>query len=102
MPILEDFYQENRKKGVGLIGFTDFRKEDKDAIEKIKNHVSRLQISYPILIDTTTNVRRNYKADVLPASVLIDQTGKVLDYQVGIDGAEKIMNYVKDHLTVND
>ena len=65
---------------------------------KIKKVIDKLEISYPILVDSSTNVRSGYKADVLPATVLLDSEGKVVDYQIGLDGAEKIMQYVNVHL----
>lgn len=100
MPLLDEFYQKNQGRNIGLIGFTDYRARGKGDTElkKIKGVVDKLNISYPILVDTTTKVRAAYRADVLPATVLIDKAGKVLDYQIGIDGAEKIMAYVSEHV----
>lgn len=99
MPMLEEFYQENQDRKVGLIGFTDYRARGNHdtELQKIKSVVDELNISYPIWVDSTTQVRVAYRADVLPATVLIDKEGKVLDYQIGIDGAEKIMAYVSEH-----
>ncbi|MBX2873349.1 MAG: TlpA family protein disulfide reductase [Saprospiraceae bacterium] len=99
MPLLDEFYQKNQGRKIGLVGFTDYRSRGKDEKElnKIKNIVDKLHISYPILVDSTTKVRAAYRADVLPATVLIDNAGNVLDYQIGIDGAEKIMAYVSEH-----
>lgn len=97
IPILEEFYKENQAKGIGLIGFTDYKYGDKSELTKIKALVKKLNVSYPILIDTSRNVRVLYKADILPATVLIDENGNVLDYQIGIDGAKKIMQYVSEN-----
>lgn len=93
MPILEDFYKENSTKGIGLIGFTDYSFADEDELSKIKDLIHDLKITYPVLVDNTKSVRTQYKADLLPATVLIDREGRVVDYQVGIDGAKKLMQY---------
>lgn len=98
MPLLDEFHKVNKDKPIGLIGFTDYRADDTDELEKIKNLINKLNINYPILIDTSTHVRNKYKAGILPATVLIDGEGKVVDYQVGIKGAEQIMTFIIDQL----
>lgn len=98
MPLLDDFYQANKDRNIGVIGFTDFRGEKEMELKKINKVIDKLEISYPLLIDSTTRVRSAYKADVLPATVLLNSEGEVLDYQIGLDGAEKIMNYINDNL----
>lgn len=97
MPVLEEFYLENRGNDIGIIGFTDYKYGDTNELAKIRGLVRDLNISYPILIDSTMNVRVKYKADILPATVLIDKDGNVLDYQIGLDGAKKIMDFVGNH-----
>lgn len=98
MPILNDFYVQNQSREIGVIGFTDFTREKIKELQKIEKVMNRLQISYPILVDSTLSVRTAYRADILPATVLLDQEGNVVDYQVGIEGAKKIMKYVNDYL----
>jgi|GEM_PF-4463380 len=98
MPLLDEFYKANKNKAIGLIGFTDYRSDDVDELDKIKKLITKLAIDYPILIDTSTNVRNKYKAGILPATVLIDREGNVLDYQIGIDGAKEIMTFIIDDL----
>lgn len=100
MPLLDEFYQAHQSQSIGLIGFTDYRaKGGADTeLQKIKHTLDKLEVSYPILVDSSTTVRTAYRADVLPATVLIDQKGKVLDYQIGIDGAKKIMDFVVEAL----
>lgn len=98
MPLLDDFYQANKDRNIGVIGFTDFRGKKEMELKKITNIIDKLEISYPLLIDSTTRVRSVYKADVLPATVLLNSEGEVLDYQIGLDGAEKIMHYINDNL----
>jgi thiol-disulfide isomerase/thioredoxin len=97
MPVLEEFYLENRENDIGIVGFTDYKYGDTNELAKIRGLVKDLNISYPILIDSTTNVRVKYKADILPATVLMDKDGNVLDYQIGLDGAKKIMDFVANN-----
>lgn len=94
MPLLDRFYQENNAKNIQVVGFTDYKAGDTTELSRIRQLVSKLDISYPILIDSTTQVRAQYRADLLPATALIDKQGTVLDYQIGINGAKKIMDYV--------
>ena len=96
MPLLDEFYVE-RKHDVAVIGFTEFTRNPTKELQKITALIEKLNISYPTLIDSSTRVRATYKADILPATVLLDRTGKVLDYQIGIDGATNIMNFIKEN-----
>ncbi len=98
MPMLQKFYQENKDAGVGLIGFTDYLEDGDKELQKIEKIINRLSLTYPIVADTLTTVRVKYKADILPAPVLVDQNGVVLDYQIGVDGAKKIMKYVEERI----
>ncbi len=103
MPLLNKFYEEYKGKGVEIIGFTDFKKSSEISvvqkeINKINNILEKLDINYPILIDDSQNVRSSYGAEVLPATVLINNEGKVIDYQIGIDGSLIIMQQVREKL----
>lgn len=102
MPLLDEFQKANKDKPIGLIGFTDYSSDDVDELDKIKNLINKLKIDYPILIDTSTSVRNKYKAGILPATVLINGTGKVVDYQIGIKGAEEIMTFVIEELKAKE
>lgn len=98
MPILEEFYRTNKNSKVGIIGFTDYKPRDNDELAKINSLIKKLNISYPILIDSSKQVRSQYKADILPATLLIDSKGEVIDYQIGVNGAEQIMNFVANEI----
>lgn len=93
--MLQEFYEENKDAGVGLIGFTDYLEDGDKELQKIEKIINRLFLTYPIVADSSTSVRVKYKADILPATVLVDQNGVVLDYQIGMDGAKEIMKVIK-------
>lgn len=98
MPMLQEFYEENKDAGIGLIGFTDYQEGENQELQKIEKIINRLSLTYPIVADSSTSVRVMYKADILPATVLVDENGVVLDYQIGVDGAKEIMKYVKKRI----
>lgn len=103
MPVLNEFYSENRKNGVNIIGYTYFlSKRDtlklKHEIHKIEKVVRELNISYPVLIDSTNTVLNSYRVVTFPTTVLLNNNGDVIDYQVGLEGAGNILRRVKMRL----
>ncbi|WP_224484030.1 TlpA disulfide reductase family protein [Robertkochia aurantiaca] len=98
MPMLDEFYRTHKDQRVGVIGFTEFQGDELEAMNRIRETIHQVEVQYPILIDSTTAVRVAYKADILPATVLLNQNGEVVDYQIGIDGAKKIMRFVTEQM----
>ena len=98
MPVLQEFHQAYKDRNVGVVGFTDYRGDQTKAMKRIGQTLKKVKVGYPILIDSTTAVRAAYNADILPATVLLDNQGRVVDFQIGIEGAKKVMHYVREQL----
>jgi thiol-disulfide isomerase/thioredoxin len=78
MPALEKFYQENKGKGIVVLGVDQGESADA-AGSFVRDH----GVTFPILLDADQQYGRSYAAIGLPTTVIVDRTGHVLR---GIDG----------------
>ncbi len=78
MPALQQFYAENRAKGVVVLGI-DQGESAAAAGAFAREH----GVTFPILLDADQQYGRSYAAIGLPTTVIVDRTGHVVR---GIDG----------------
>jgi thiol-disulfide isomerase/thioredoxin len=78
-PALEQLYQENRAKGLVMLGIN--QGESADAAARF---VREMKLTYPILLDEDQRYGRAYAAVGLPTSLVVDRSGHI---RPGIDGA---------------
>jgi cytochrome c biogenesis protein CcmG/thiol:disulfide interchange protein DsbE len=78
MPALEQFYAENRAKGVVVLGV------DQGESAAAAGAFARAHgVTFPILLDADEQYGRSYAAIGLPTTVIVDRRGHVMR---GIDG----------------
>lgn len=78
MPALQQFYRENRAKGVVVLG-VDQGESAAAAGAFARQH----GVTFPILLDADQQYGRSYHAIGLPTTVIVDRSGHVVR---GIDG----------------
>jgi peroxiredoxin len=78
MPALQQFYAENRTKGIVVLGVD--QGESADAAGAFARQHG---VTFPILLDADQQYGRSYAAIGLPTTVVIDRSGHVVR---GIDG----------------
>ncbi|XJZ26088.1 thiol-disulfide oxidoreductase ResA [Bacillota bacterium Lsc_1132] len=78
MPYINNQYHQFKDKGVQVLAVNVG--ESKLAVTKF---AQRHQLDFPIVIDNETQVQSAYGIDPLPATFLIDKTGKVVNYFTG-------------------
>lgn len=78
MPYINNQYQQFKNKGVQVLAVNVG--ESNLAVTKF---AQRLQLDFPIVIDNDSQVQTAYGIDPLPATFLIDKTGKVVKYYTG-------------------
>ena len=104
MPRLQQLYQEHDRDSLLVIGFTKLPRDlDEDAppeaaLAAIGEFCAELGVSYPIWIEHESEVHDLYQVRSFPSTVIFDRSGHVLDYGVGISGAEHIISSVKARL----
>ncbi len=98
MPKLVDIYNRYRDKGLVVVG-VDL---DSFGTRRVIRFVKGLdfKVTYPLVVDKRRQVAARYGVSVLPTTVVISRSGKVLYYHVGYSpGDEKeIEEYVRKAL----
>jgi peroxiredoxin len=72
MPRLETLYEKYRKSGFVLLGVN----VDDDPHVALAT-ASKLNVSFPVLLDTEKRVSKLYDLNTMPSTVVIDRDGKV-------------------------
>ena len=81
MPSFEKLYRRYRSEGVSVLAVT----LDKNAKPKIKSFVDEHNLSFPILLDSKSEVERLYPSMTVPFTYVIDPKGRVV---ARVDGAK--------------
>jgi peroxiredoxin len=89
MPYINNQYHQYKDKGVQVL--TVDINESPLAVQQFAN---RLKLDFPIMIDTDEEVMNTYGVDLLPATILIDEKGKV----VGIHTGELTENRIREFM----
>lgn len=74
LPRMEKFYQENKDK-VEVIAV-----DVQESRAKVERFVRKMELSYPIVLDTEGDVARNYNVLGVPTIVAVDKDGKIIYY----------------------
>jgi cytochrome c biogenesis protein CcmG, thiol:disulfide interchange protein DsbE len=77
-PALEQLYQQDRSRGLVILGIDQGESADAAA-----SFAKEMKLSYPILLDTDQQYGRAYAAIGLPTSLVVDGSGHIVR---GIDG----------------
>ncbi|MEO7037757.1 MAG: TlpA disulfide reductase family protein [Polyangiaceae bacterium] len=81
MPHLDALYRQHQKEGFVVLGIDI---DGPDSIAQVKTVVSKLGVSFPILLDQETRVVALYNPKTsAPYSVLIGRDGRILKKQEG-------------------
>ena len=81
MPHLDALYRQHQKEGFVVLGIDI---DGPDSIAQVKTAVSKLGVSFPILLDQETRVVALYNPKTsAPYSVLIGRDGRILKKQEG-------------------
>lgn len=81
MPHLDELYRKNRERGFVVLGIAI---DGPDSVAQVKHVVTKLGVSFPILLDQETRVVALYNPKTsAPYSVLIGRDGQILKKQEG-------------------
>lgn len=106
-PTLVDIYNENKDKGLEMIGFTrmygsyrddegDKGKVDKEEeLELIKGYIERKQMPYPVAVEDGKAVMETYKISGLPTLVFIDKKGNIDFTDIGGANTQFLKDKIK-------
>lgn len=74
IPKLEKFYQENKDK-VSVIAI-----DVNESKTRVENFTRKMQISYPIALDTDGTVAKSYQVRGIPTIVAVSRDSKIIYY----------------------
>jgi len=96
LPDLESLNQAYGMKGVGFLGIIA---DGKYCAPQAKELIQELGISYPNLVpdDNFMDVFLS-KQDAVPYTMLVDDTGKVLEFVMGSQSKDTFQKLIDDHL----
>ena len=81
MPRLDALYRKHRERGFVVLGISI---DGPDSVNQVRTTVSKLGVTFPILLDQETRVAGLYNPKVsAPYSVLIGRDGRILKKQEG-------------------
>ncbi len=72
MPLLEQMYKKFKPAGFTLIGVN----VDKDA-PPVRELLARKPVSFPVALDPSSQVSREYRVNEMPSTVIIDRKGVI-------------------------
>lgn len=74
IPSLEKLHQKYQSRGFKVVGISI----DEGDAQPVKQFVSDHSMRYPVALDPEGNVANLFQTEVIPTSVLIDRTGKIV------------------------
>ena len=78
MPILQDLHEEFASRGLMVVGIT------RDRVPEIRAFLDAQGITFPALIDDTSDVNKAYLVNGIPVGIIIDAQGNVSSYFPGL------------------
>ena len=93
MPILDNAY--NKYKDRGLVVVAVNVGQTKDVAEAF---VTKLKLSYPVLLDTNSEITKKFGVKAVPFTLIIDRKGIVRKRILGEAGSETIGKIIQDLL----
>ena len=72
MPFFETMWQEYRDQGVVFVGIAM-----SDTLENVRAFAEEAGVTYPVALDTTTEIARTYEVLSLPTTYFIGKDGNI-------------------------
>ena len=97
MPILEAYYLDHKDEAFVLVGVNV-----SDRPERVRELVAENDYQFPIWLDPPGNVLIDLRMQGLPASLLIDAEGRLIERWIGPVDAGSLDTIVGSHIAVGD
>jgi peroxiredoxin len=91
MPLLDEMYKKYKAAGFTLISVN----VDKEA-PAVKALLARKPVSFPVFLDPSNQVSKEYHVDEMPSSVMIDRKGQIRYVHRGYKAGDE--NDYQDHI----
>lgn len=80
-------YNEYKEMGFKLVAIST---DSERSVAKVKPFISASGYQFTVLLDSNSDIARKYYARVMPYSVLLDNTGKIIYSHVGYSHGDEI------------
>ncbi len=80
MPAIENIYQEYAEQGLQVLAVNA---TNQDNLTDVVNFISKNQLTFPVLLNSSGNVSELYQVQSLPTSFFINKEGVITDIMVG-------------------
>jgi len=77
MPMFQEY--QDRYEGIAVLGINSEEKAD-----KVTDFLTKLTIEYPILLDSSMGMAREFRINFLPTTIFVDEKGEVRFRHYGI------------------
>ena len=89
-PLIERQYKSFEDQGVNVLAINIA-----ESNFAVQNYFNELGLTFPVVIDKTRSVMTTYNVDTLPATMLIDETGKITKIITGEMSESQIAAYME-------
>ncbi len=79
MPALETLWKKYKKQGLVVIAVSIDRSDQ----QHVQRYVQNAKLSFPVGIDTSKSIQRNYEVKALPITYIIGRDGKFIARAIG-------------------
>jgi peroxiredoxin len=93
IPLLKNFYKENKDKKIVLLGINATSTERNK--QKVSSFSQENHINYPVLLDTKGKYADIFQVNGYPTTFFIDEKGIIRDKYVGQLNNEKLLTFSK-------
>ncbi len=73
IPILKGYYSELKDDGLNVLGI-----DIQESVKKVKSLIDKMQINYPVVLDSSADVARLYKVVGIPLNIILDKNGVIV------------------------
>jgi thiol-disulfide isomerase/thioredoxin len=101
MPHVVDLYNKYSKDGLVVIGVHTPRADYEKSIEGLRDAMTRMNITFPVLVDEKQKIWRDYLCDLWPSQFVIDRDGFVRYSHGGVGRYEDLETVIQKLLSEN-
>ena len=73
IPILKEYYSELKDDGLNVLGI-----DIQESVKKVKSLIKKMEINYPVVLDSDAKVARLYKVVGIPLNIILDKNGVIV------------------------
>ncbi len=73
IPILKEYYSELKDSGLNVLAI-----DIKESVKKVKSLIDKMQINYPVVLDSNADVAKLYKVVGIPLNIILDKNGVIV------------------------